>query len=231
MLNHLDSRALGRADCYAQRFMKAGVYPYNVIPAHGQALSTEYPFAIRVEENDKMADMVQHTLRVSSRGKGFTVENTNVAIKVGDMVVWNGGSDSLAPFAVVGKHDFFSSYRMVNECGFSHAFGTPGEYRWIDAYGSGLSGIVRVRNPDCSSSEHLKRWQQSLAEGTVLMITDGKSDRGEVDIVTGQTVFFAVVRGPGISITEAQLLDIPTSDGCGDGDNTKPKAKGKSGKK
>jgi hypothetical protein len=44
-------------------------------------------------------------------------------------------------------------------------------------------------------------------------------------------VFFAIVKGPGISITEAQLLDIPASGGCGDGDNAKPKAKSKSGKK
>jgi plastocyanin len=216
MLNQLDSRALGRADCYAQRFMKAGAYPYNVVPAHGQALSTDYPFAVRVEENHKKAEMVQHTLRVISRDKGFAVENANVAIKVGDMVVWNGGSDSFTPFAVVGQHEFFNSYRMVNECGFSHAFGTAGEYRWVDAYGSGLSGIVRVRNPDCSSGEHLKRWQQSLAEGTLVMIANGRADRGEVDIVTGQSVFFAIAKGPGISITEASLLDVPTRGGCGD---------------
>ena len=49
--------------------------------------------------------------------------------------------------------------------------------------------------------------QQSLTEATVVMITDGRVDRGAVDIVTGQTVFFAVVKGPGISITDASLLE------------------------
>jgi hypothetical protein len=40
MYNELDSRALGRADCYAQRFMRAGDYRYNVVPGHAQSLST-----------------------------------------------------------------------------------------------------------------------------------------------------------------------------------------------
>ncbi|WP_051953438.1 hypothetical protein [Methylocapsa aurea] len=220
MLNQLDSRALGRANCYAQRFMKAGLYRYNVAPAHGQALSTDYPFTVRVEESGKKTDMAQHSLHVSQQGKKFVVENANVTIKVGDMVVWNGGSGALTPFAVVGEDDFFSSYRMVNECGFSHAFGAAGEYHWVDAHGSSLSGIVRVRNPECSSGEQLKRWRQSLAEGALVMIADGKPDQGEVDIVIGQTVFFAIVKGPGISITDVRLLDIPATRGeCSDRGN------------
>ena len=46
------------------------------------------------------------------------------------MVMWNGGAGG-PPFAVVCEHDFFSSHRMVNECGYSHAFGTVGDYRSI----------------------------------------------------------------------------------------------------
>jgi len=49
---------------------------------------------------------------------------------------------------------------------------------------------------------------QALTTGTVVMIHDGKVDPGEVHILTGQTVFFMVVNGPGISITDQRLLDL-----------------------
>lgn len=223
MFNLLDSRALGRVDCYAQRFMKAGTYAYNVVPGHGQALSTDYPFSIRVEDGGERGEMAQHNVLVSAQGKGFGVDQPELTIKSGDMVMWNGAGLTI-PFAVVGERDFFNSYRMVNECGFSHAFGTEGEYRWVDAHGSDLSGTIRVRNPDCKTKEHLARWQESLAEGTVVMISDGKADKTEVEIVTGQTVFFAIVKGPGISITDARLLDIPSHDSCQGGDGERKAA-------
>jgi hypothetical protein len=38
------------------------------------------------------------------------------------------------------------------------------------------------------------------------MIGDGKADRPEIEIMTGQTVFFAIVKTPGISITDDRLL-------------------------
>lgn len=208
MYNELDSRALGRADCYAQRFMRVGDYRYNVVPGHGQALSTDYPFVIHVEggkEGKKEPKMAQHNLRVTANGKGFTVAPGTLRISVGDMVVWNGGGE--VPFAVVGDHDFFNSHRMVNECGFSHAFGKAGDYHWRDAFGSKLSGVVHVRDPDCKRDPDLKKWHQTLSKGNVVMINDGKADQTELDIYTGQTVFFALVKTPGISITDARLLE------------------------
>lgn len=205
MYNELDSRALGRADCYAQRFMRPGDYRYNVVPGHGQALSTDYPFVIQVEGNaKKTGKMAQHNLRVTPSGKGFTVAPATLTISVGDMVVWNGGGE--IPFAVVGDQDFFNSHKMVNECGFSHAFGTAGDYHWRDAFGSKLSGVVRVRDPDCKKDPELKKWREALSKGNVVMINDGKADQTELDIYTGQTVFFALVKTPGISITDSRLL-------------------------
>lgn len=208
MYNELDSRALGRADCYAQRFMRVGDYRYNVVPGHAQALSTDHPFVIQVQDvgdNRRDRGMVQHNLRVAPSGKGFMVAPAALSVVVGDMVVWNGGGD--IPFAVVGEQEFFNSHRMVNECGFSHAFGRAGDYQWRDAFGSDLSGVIRVRNPDCGKPEDLKRWRETLAQGSVVMIADGRADTRELDIVTGQTVFFAIVKTPGISITDARLLE------------------------
>lgn len=208
MYNELDSRALGRADCYAQRFMRSGDYRYDVVPGHGQALSTDHPFVIHVKDSKdgkKGAKMAQHNLRVEPNGKGFAVAPATLTIAVGDMVVWNGGGE--IPFAVVGDQVFFNSHRMVNECGFSHAFGMAGEYHWRDAFGSKLSGVVRVRDPDCKKDPDLKKWRETLSKGNVVMINDGKADQTELDIYTGQTVFFALVKTPGISITDSRLLE------------------------
>lgn len=206
MYNDFDSRALGRANCFAQRFMRPGDYRYAIVPGHGQALSTDYPFIILVEEGKKKGgEMTQHNLRVSQGERGLTVAPATLTIAVGDLVVWNGGG--MTPFAVVGEAEFFNSYRMMNECGFTHAFGTAGEYRWCDAFGSDLGGVVHVRDPDCEKDSGLKNWQAALSEGTVVMIADGKVDKPEVKIMTGQTVFFAIVKTEGISITDNRLVD------------------------
>ncbi len=43
------------------------------------------------------------------------------------------------------------------------------------------------------------------------MIADGKAQPDKVEIVTGQTVFFAVVTSPGISITDERFLEKASS--------------------
>ena len=53
----------------------------------------------------------------------------------GDFVVWNCQSAKAVPFLVIGDKEFFASDRMINECGFSHAFGSAGDFRWLDANG------------------------------------------------------------------------------------------------
>jgi plastocyanin len=221
MTNNLDSRALGRADCYGQRFMKAGDYPYNVVPAHGRLISTDRPFVVRARQGAAKG-MKQHNLQVTVDCGKLVVSEPELTIDAGDLVLWNCASEH--PAAIVGEHDFFASYRLTNECGFSHAFGTPGDYHWVDAYGSAVSGVVKVRDPGVKTEADLKRWLQTLSEGKVVMIADNKAQPAEVDILTGQTVFFTIVKGPGISITDARLLDQ-----SGDRKNSpfdKPKARG-----
>jgi hypothetical protein len=215
MFDRFDSRALQRNDCYAQRFMRAGTYAYNVVPGHGQALSTDYPFIVHVEGESQ--EMTQHNLRVNAERKGFVVDQPKVAIRIGDMVLWNGGNGA-QPYAIVGEAAFFSSYRMVNECGYSHAFGTAGDYEWADAFGSKIGGKIQVRDPDCSASDGLEKWHRQLAEGNVVMIADGQADRTSFDILTGQTVFFAIVKGEGISITDRRWLEPVYRHDCGNAD-------------
>jgi plastocyanin len=207
MINTLDSRALGRADCYGQRFMKEGDYPYNIVPAHGHLISTDRPFVVRVKNSGAKSGTKQHNVPIACSGGKFKIPHREITIDVGDLVLWNCADGDGTPFAVVSGHEFFGSNRLVNECGFSHAFGAPGDYPWVDAYGSAIAGSVRVKDPGVKTEADLKRWQQRLTDGKVVMISDGKAQPADLEILTGQTVFFAVVKGPGISITDARLLD------------------------
>ena len=124
-LNLLDSRAIGRASCFAQRFMRPGTYLYNVVPGYGQALCTEHPFKIVVAK-EKNAEMAQHNVLVLDAPRGYDIDRPEIAVKTGDMVLWSGNGRTSSAFAVVGNQEFFNSHRMVNECGYTHAFGTPG---------------------------------------------------------------------------------------------------------
>lgn len=206
--NILDSRAIRRTDCYAQRFMRPGRYSYAILPAHTEVLSEDRPYTIIVNEGKKSAgEMAQHNVLIKGKGAQFVPEKRELAIELGDLVLWNCVSSDAPPYAIVGDREFFDSARLTNECGYSHAFGSAGEYRWKDAYGSDISGIVKVVDPQCKCDADVRKWRHKLAEGTVVMIADGKAQPGKVEIVTGQTVFFAIVTSPGISITDERFLE------------------------
>jgi plastocyanin len=225
MSNTLDSRALRRTDCYAQRFVRAGRYRYDVVPAFGHLVSSERPFTITVAEAGSNAKMKQHNLIVRSDAGRFTVDQKELAIAAGDLVLWNSLESRGLSCTVVGDKEFFASHRLTNECGYSHAFGSPGEYRWADAYGSGASGLIRVRDPMCKDEAAFKRWRGMLATGTLVTVNDAVAHPREIEIFTGQTVFFAVVRGPGISITDERLLASST-DGKYQPPKEAPRARG-----
>lgn len=206
--NIFDSRAIRRADCYAQRFMRAGTYHYNILPSHAAQISDDRPFVINVKDTkSKKGKMGQHNVFIKAQRAKYVPDNRELTIAVGDLVLWNCPGGNCQPFSVIGDQDFFDSARLTNECGYSHAFGTPGEYVWRDAYGSGLSGVVRVSDPECKCDEDIKAWRAKLAEGTVVMIADGKAKPSEVSVVVGQTVFFSVVTSKGISITDERYLE------------------------
>ena len=233
--DQLDSRVLRFTDCYAQRFMKPGTYRYGVVAAgghpgkdvpveaarslrrgHGQAV-----FTVEVDEGVGAADqgraMAQTVLTVRREGNGFVVDQPTVRVRVGDMVMWHGADPSW-PFAVAGEKEFFGSDRLVNESGFSHAFTAAGTHEWADAYGSGLRGTVRVRQPKLGSAKDVEAWQSRMSAGALVTITDAVAEPAEVELVVGQTVFFVVTRGPGVSVTDVDLLPPDGGGGKGDGD-------------
>ncbi len=212
MLQNFDNRALGPTDAYGQRFLREGTYRYDVAAAGCGELSIEYPHKIRVSEGK--GDMEQHTVMLATEKGRLRPDPSKLSIKTGDLVTWACREQSAPAFEVVGDHDFFGSARLFNESGYAHAFGTAGEYTWMDAYGSGLSGTVRVVDPRCRTKEEFAEWQARLGQGQLVMISGSKAEPADVEILTGQTIYFAVTKSPGISITDSRLAEtIPPSGG------------------
>jgi plastocyanin len=204
--NALDSRAIGFGDTYGQRFMRPGTYRYHVVPAGTGAMLDERPYTITVKAVDGESSMEQHMVTLRAEGRGFVPDKDKLTVREGDLVAWSCPDARAVRFEVRGDKEFFGSARLTNECGYSHAFGLPGEYEWVDAYGDETRGVVRVKDVHCETDAEVERWRKQLAKGTLVMIADGKAEPAEVDIITGQTVFFAVVAGKGISITDRALL-------------------------
>lgn len=227
MTENLDSRALRNTDCYGQRFMKPGTYPYALVPAGGAGASAEFPYVVEVVEKTSKRDREMHQTAVTVRfvkerhgeccdertadpGR-FVPDRERVTVEAGDMVLWNSPDAATRPFAVEGQKAFLGSTALTNECGFTHVFMTAGEHEYVDANGSGLRGVVLVSDPKPRNQEELRAWQSRLGEGTLVMISDGRAEPAEVEIMLGQTVFFAVVNGPGVTITEASLVEQRSS--------------------
>lgn len=204
--NTLDSRAIGYTDIYGQRFMREGSFRYGIVPAPAGELVTEYPCTIEVAGGSNET-MTQHLVELTADGKSFKPPTDPLVIENGDLVTWVCRNASAPPFEVVGEREFFRSARLTNESGYGHAFGSPGEYAWSDVHGSGVGGVVRVRDPKADTAEHRAEWLKTLESGALVMISGDSVEPAELEIVTGQTVYFAVTKSSGISITDRRLAD------------------------
>lgn len=205
-LDNLDSRHLLATDCYGQRFMREGSFAYHVLAAGGGTINLDRPFSISVNARKSEGKMTQHHVTLAWDGKGFTPDRAKLAIEAGDLVSWNCPDQKAPTYEVAGDKPFFDSSTLTNECGFSHAFGMPGTYTWRDANGSALQGVVRVKAVECTTRAQLAHWRAQIGKAQLVLINDGKAEPGEVEIAVGQTVYFAIVTGPGVTITDERLL-------------------------
>jgi plastocyanin len=205
-LDNLDSRRLQANDCYGQRFMREGSFAYHVLPAGGGAINLERPFGITVTPRKSEGKMTQHHVALRWDGQRFQPDRDKLTVEAGDLVSWNCPDQGAPACEIAGDKSFFDSGTLTNECGYSHAFGMPGTYHWVDAHGSGLRGVVRVKPMACKSRADLAHWRAQVGKAALVMINQGKAEPAEVDIVIGQTVYFAIVTGPGVSITDERLV-------------------------
>jgi plastocyanin len=201
-----DSRALTYVDTFGQRFGKPDKIRYRLASAAVicQQAGEDLPFELEVSE-DKGGK--QHDVTVRVRGQQLVADPPKLSIKTGDLVLWHSVA-STPGYAVQGKGKTieFDSSSLTSETLFTHAFGVEGEFEWTDAIDRALSGRVNVSALDSGDRKQCAKWMRALQRGTVVVIEGKRADPGAVDILVGQTVFFAIAAAKGITITDVQLL-------------------------
>ena len=136
------------------------------------------------------------------------LDQPKLEVEQGDTVLWHAPDPRVPGFAVCGRYGRkqFDSSCIEEEAIYTHAFGLPGEYVWVDAHGSGLSGVVVVRSPARNDKKSQRAWVKALSKGSLVHIKGGKAKPGKLELVTGQTAFWAIESAPGITITDERLL-------------------------
>jgi plastocyanin len=206
-MDTLDSRVLSYVDCFARRFAEAGSVKYGITSASVRCgLHDEDTFAIDVRERREPGEGAQHDVTVRMKGGRFTVDPAKLSIQAGDVVMWHGANSAVPGFIVSGQagDQSFSSASLEAESLFTHAFGVPGTYEWGDTGKSDIGGRIVVKDLDTKSQRDCEKWMKALSQGALVTIK-GRAEPQQVEIVTGQTVFFAVVDAPGITITDQRL--------------------------
>ncbi len=138
----------------------------------------------------------------------MVAEPSHIEIQQGDMLLWYTTDTSIQGFAVVGegKNGTFSSVALINEAIYSHPFGTPGSYEWVDAYNGQIHGRVVVKNVNSYQPQDCRKLLEELGKGTLIRVTGYNVEPDKIEILTGQTVFWAVEKAAGISITDTRLI-------------------------
>ncbi len=210
-MNTLDSRVLHSTDCFAHRFSTPGTFRYDVSPLPSMLAprgrddeEVEGPQVVVVEAGSSQR---QHHLRVSVVRGRLTVSPRHLEVSAGDLVCWSADHTVTTGYVVRGRIGSASvdSTELRHESVFTHAFGVPGDIEWADAGGSGLRGRVRVVHPDEKDARRA-RWAASVAEGTLVHIRGQQAEPADVEILVGQTVFWAVEDAPGVTITDVSRL-------------------------
>lgn len=210
-MDTLDSRSLRYIDCFAQKFSTPGQVRYRISTLAGACLPLEDEGEFTIDVNslsDKSGESQQHDVQVRREGKKFVADPPHLEIHSGDMVLWNTPDPSIAGYVVVGKgaEGKFDSSALNSEAVFTHAFGTPGEYKWVDANNGKISGVIYVHSLDPKDKEQCQKWLATLEEGSLITIEGDSVYPEKMEILTGQTVFWAVQRALGISITDSRLV-------------------------
>ena len=210
-MDSLDSRLLHYTDSFVKRFATPGHVEYRLALSGATMLSVERDsFTIDVNRRRQQRDKpgIQHNVVVRWKERKLVADPPHVEIEAGDMVLWNAPAAATPGYAVHGqmKNERFDSTALSDAMIYSHAFGLLGDYRWVDALGGKLSGLVQVRMLDNEKVITDEKWQEVLHTGAVIQIRGGKAKPQEIKIFVGQTVFWIVEQADGISITDARLL-------------------------
>lgn len=214
-MDTLDSRSLRYTDCFVQKFSGPDTAYYWITGPVGKLISVEreQAFVIRVKAGAKSkAEGQQHNVTVKYDGRNFVADPPELEISHGDFVLWNTPDSSTPGFVVIGEGEkvSFDSSALTAEAVYTHAFGLPGEYQWVDANRGSVRGIVQVIAPESARTEDLKGQQKRLLEAlkkpVVILVRDDTATPTEVKAMVGQTIVWAVERSSGLAVTDARLV-------------------------
>jgi plastocyanin len=213
-MDTLESRSLRYIDSFAQQFRKSGTIHYNVTTTAGICLPIEKDqFVITIKParespNGDQREGNQHLVVVSRRGQALVADPAKLDIEQGDTVMWHSEDPATPGFVVRGEGDAgeFDSSALAGYAVYTHAFGLPGDYEWTDANRGAVSGLVRVQPVKSDDQEECQHWARQIGEGVLVTISGDDVSPRKVEILVGQTVFFAVEKAPGITITDKRLL-------------------------
>jgi plastocyanin len=212
-MNSLDSRFCRVGDTFAQKFSQAGRYTYDFnLPGLNQLDKANGRFSINVGKAGDKPEGKQHLVTVRLADNKLTADPPQLDVAAGDVVLWSTNDQSVPGFSVSGHSDkdSFNSAALAREALYSHAFGSPDEIEWGDMNGHGLSGKISVTMPITKSQADMDNFKELLTRGTVVMIRNGKVDPAHLTVTVGQTVFFAVEKAEGITITDRRLkVEVP----------------------
>jgi plastocyanin len=151
----------------------------------------------------------QHVVPLNYVDGNFVFRKQELDIHEGDSLVFHLETPKSPAFAVQGRIGKlrFSSANMVDKAVFTHAFGFPGTYEWVDANGSGIGGVVTVLEHTAKTQSDATELMKTMENGVLVHIVGDKVDPAEITITVGQTVFFAVEKSSGITITDASLVE------------------------
>jgi plastocyanin len=203
----LDSRVLTYLDCYAKKFSRAGRVEYRLLPGAGACVPEDAAFTIDVSGREE-GEGRQHDVEVRFVNRALTAEPEHLDIQPADIVLWHANDPTVPGFTIRGTapDGDFNSGAMEEEAVFTHAFGSAGSYDWVDAYAGAVRGTVEVVDPEGQREKDCAKWIESLGEGALVHISGGKVKPERIQILTGQTVFWAVEKAAGISITDSRLV-------------------------
>lgn len=204
----LDSRHMTYLNCFAQKFSKPGTYRYRIMSSNTSGLERDARFSIDVKPAASPAKIQQHDVAVRLEGREFVADPPSISIMAGDLVMWNTPDSSIAGYVIEseGSDVSFSSSRLTSEAVYTHAFGTPGTYRWRDANGGKLGGTVEVVSGETDSPESARKWLKDLGKPTLIRVRGERATPDKVRILTGQTVAWAIEEAAGISVTDASVV-------------------------
>lgn len=224
-----DSGALTIIDCYVQLFPVMGTFAYRLVePGVMREKALEYPFTVIVQAATG-GDPKQQDITVKQSGEGLVADPGEVTVHAGDAVLWHTPDAGIQGFGVeirlpddkgiraqalevepdqAASFDVTGSLAMHNNAFFSHAFGLPGDYRWVDLNGSDVGGIIHVRTMEIKTDQDQKAWLDKLEEGTLIVIQGGGVDNPDIEILAGQTVAWSIHSAPGMRISVAPPINI-----------------------